>query len=179
MQPILDSDEPDARPILNLPKEREELADYSKLIKMSFRPRLILLFFMSVILLLGLFYLGIELNNIAFTFLLTLSAAFFIPLLIGLIVLVSFMFIYIGILRETWQMWQDLLSTKVIIYESSIIEKLFDESSDTPHQVVLRHVIDKRQTFRIAPVDFNRCHVGSKVHIVLSFHAKLLLALRV
>lgn len=178
MQPILDSDD-DSQPILHLPKAQETVADYSRLIKISFRPRLILLLVMSAVLLLALFYLGSKFNALAFSFFLSLSTAFLIPLLIGLTILVSFLFIYIGLLRETWQMWQDLRSRKVIIYESFITEKLFDESSDTPHHVVLRHLIDKRQMFRITPVDFERCHVGSKVHIVLSFHAKLLLAMRV
>ena len=178
MQPILDSDD-DGQPMLHLPKVQETVADYSRLIKTSFRPRLILLLAMSAVWLLGLFYLGAIFNSLAFSFFLTLSTAFLIPLLIALTILVSFLFIYVSVLRETWQMWQDLRTKKVIIYESFIAEKLFDESSDTPHHVVLRHVIDKRQQFRIMPIDFERCHVGSKVHIVLSFHAKLLLAMRV
>lgn len=177
MEPILDSDDAEDIQILNAPKQWEATADYSQLILRAYRPRVVLVVFLSAVLVAILYYIvRVELWSVLSV--LSVSMIFLIPFIVGFLLLFSFLYIYGQLLRETWQMRQDLKSQKVIVFESNIIEKEADNTSDTPYHVVLRHTIDKKKRFPIAPLDYQRCQVGHKVQVVLSSEAKLLLALR-
>jgi hypothetical protein len=145
-------------------------------------PRLILLFVLSFILLFvfifvytpsSLMQLG---NDLIFVY--RKSVLFIIIFGAILMLFFSFAAIYFHLLRESVQMIQDYRSHKIIIYESRIVEKLYDPHSDTPYHVVLRHTIDKRQQFKMQKDHFDQCQIGAKVFVTLSYHAKILLSLR-
>jgi hypothetical protein len=179
---VLDEDSPDGESIFDAVGCKEGQADYSSLILRALVPRLILLFMLSAVLLFLLLFVYtpsslIQLGN-DLIFVYRKSVLFMIIFGAILMLLISFSLIYVNLLRDSVQMIQDYRSQKILIYESRIVEKLYDPHSDTPYHVLLRHTIDRRQKFSMQKNDFDHCQVGGKVFVSLSYHAKILLSLQ-
>lgn len=179
---LLDEDDPYGESIFDAVGCREAKADYRSLILRALVPRLILFVSLSLLLLLLLIfvYTPRQITNSVneLIFISQISGIFVIAAMIMLTLFISFALIYFNLLRDSVQMIQDYRSQKILIYESRIVEKLYDPHSDTPYHVLLRHTIDRRQKFRMQKNDFDHCQVGGKVFVSLSYHAKILLSLR-